>query len=118
MEGNAKWKWGTKIKRRDESQQEEKIDYTRIMKTEDGKLKENKWWQSWTRMVKDKGISGFGFLECKASNKYVKLLDMNIILWLWDCETYSWNIGTFTYLNTNLSKLRLQKGLRIVDAGI
>jgi hypothetical protein len=46
MEGNAKWKWGRKTKRRDESEQEEKIDYMRVMKTEGGKLKGNKWWQS------------------------------------------------------------------------
>jgi hypothetical protein len=44
MEGNYKWKRRRKIKRRDESEQEEKIDYMRIMKTEGGKLKENKWW--------------------------------------------------------------------------
>jgi len=50
-------------------------------------------------MVKDKGISSFGFsLECKARNKYEELLNMSIILWLWDCETSSWNTGTFTYL--------------------
>jgi hypothetical protein len=119
MEGNAKWKWRRKIKRRDESKQEEKIDYTRIMKTEGGKLKENKWWQNWTRMVKDKGISSFGFsLECKARNKYAKLLNMSIILWLWDFGTYSCTIGTFTYLNINLSQMRLQRFHLIIDAGI
>jgi hypothetical protein len=46
MEGNAKWKRRRKIKRRDECEQEEKIDYMRIMKTEGGRLQENKWWQS------------------------------------------------------------------------
>jgi len=70
-------------------------------------------------MVKDKGISGFGLsLESKARNKYVKLMNMSIILWLWDCATYCLNTGTSTYLNINLSQMRLQKGLRIIDAGI
>jgi len=31
MEGNAKWNWRRKIKRREESEQEEKTDYMRIM---------------------------------------------------------------------------------------